>query len=230
MLIPSLFIKEKIDLTKNKRDVTTLARDLFEGFKMTKSLENTLVISISFSLLISLSLAIFDPHLASFLKEEGYSSATFSILVSSTGLGAVIGAALVRLFMKNSQPLTLIYIGVSAYTLSMFILVVTIYVKTEPLELMHLAFIWVINGLGYEILLIGALVNIQNLCPKGMLGKISTSVRSFQMTCVILGPSLGAFIIVNSDRTMPFYVASCLSFIVFIVSSYVQLKPSRKTS
>jgi hypothetical protein len=77
-----------------------------------------------------------------------------------------------------------------------------------------LVFIWLMNGLGYELFLIGSGVNLQNLCPRSMLGRISTSARSLQMLAVVTGPSLGAWLINTQTRSAPFVVAAVFAWLL----------------
>lgn len=197
-----------------RRSVTGLLQDLFLGFRSIKTLPQNLLTSIVLSIGLSFGLAIYDPHLAAFLGSKGFDAAVFSIIVSATGAGAVTGAALIRFVFNEQEPFTLMRIGIAVFSLSISGATILFNFVPELLGLGALIFLWFFNGLGYEIFIIGNSVNTQNLCPPMLLGRISTSVRSLQMLTVVLGPSVGAWLIIDYSRTAPFLVTTIVAWIL----------------
>jgi MFS family permease len=213
------------------RTVRGLVADLFAGVRAIPDLPRDLKVGMAFSIGVSLILALYDPHLAAFLSSRGFGPSAFSVVVSSTAVGAICGAALVRLRWKDASPVALIRVGVASFMLAVFAATYFAVVETRLLSVEILSAIWFVNGLGYELFVIGATVNVQNLCPQHILGRFSTSQRSLQMAAVVLGPVVGAWLIGLIGRPAPFIVSSTLGLLAFcgialwrptVVSSRVQ--------
>lgn len=196
------------------RDVKSLIANLIEGFRSFSKLPNALLMSMSMTVGISLSLAIYDPHLASFISSKGFDATIFSIVVSSTAAGAIAAAIAVRLLLKDKTAGFLMRSGVVIFNVAIFssASIITI----APIYLNKATFIclWFINGFGYELFTIGASVNIQNLCPQHLLGRVSTSLRSASTAAIVLAPSFGALLIAEGGRSMPFIASAVLSLLI----------------
>lgn len=179
---------------------------LFSGFKELKFIPNKLLLHISFSMLLAFSLAIYDPHLPSFIKSLNMGESTYSIIISSTAIGAIAGAMSVKSIFKNFGPVLFSKIGFILFMLSiMLVNICLLTLGNIPLPIMIL--IWILNGYGYELFMIGYGVNFQNICPKEILGKVSASARSFQMLIIMLTPSLGAYFISNFSYSSVYLIS-----------------------
>jgi len=169
---------------------------LFSGFKELKLIPNILLVHISFSMLLTFSLSIYDPHLPSFVKYLNMDESAYSVIISSTAIGAIAGALSVKFLFKDFGPIFLSKIGFIFFLLSVLLInVFLLFLNNITLPIMIL--VWFINGCGYELFMIGYGVNFQNTCPKEILGKVSTSARSLQMLIIMLTPSIGAYFISN---------------------------------
>lgn len=192
-------------LNQNK-EITFSYTKLFSGFKELKFIPNKLLLHIAFSMLLAFSLAIYDPHLPSFIKSLDMWESTYSIIVSATAVGAIAGAMSVKFIFKNFGPILFSKIGFILFMLS--IMLVNIYLLilgNIPLPIMII--IWLLNGYGYELFMIGYGINFQNICPKEILGKVSASARSLQMLIIMLTPSLGAYFIGNFSYSSVYLIS-----------------------
>lgn len=201
-----------------KRSAHGLLNDLFFGLRSIKTLPKDLLFSILLSIGLSLGLAIYDPHMAGFLSSKGFDTGVFAMLISATGVGAVVGAALVRFILNQSSSIAIIRIGITVFSIAISSAALVIYCAPELLGRSAFIILWFLNGLGYEVFVIGASVNTQNLCPPALLGRISTSMRSLQMLAVISGPSMGAWLITAYSRTAPFIVSAVLSLCLLAIA------------
>ena len=170
------------------------------------------------SLLLAISLAIYDAHLPSFIKSLHMGESTYSIIISATAIGAITGALFVKSIFKSFGPVLLSKIGFILFAFSILIVnILLITLGSIPLPI--IIFIWFLNGCGYELFMIGYGVNFQNTCPKEVLGKVSTSARSFQMLIIMLTPSVGAYFIDNFS-----FISVCLiSIIILSISLLLML-------
>jgi MFS family permease len=209
--------------TESKRTISGLVTDLLAGFKAFRALPRDLKVGIGFSICMSLTLAIYDPHLAAFLSARGFQSTAFSVVVSATAAGAIAGASIIRIVWKSASPGTLIRGGVFCFSVALFVTTYFASARPDVLSVGLLACIWFLNGLGYELFAIGSSVNIQNLCPQGLLGRINTSQRSLQLTAIVLGPVFGAWLIGQEGRNAPFVISSCIA--LFAVCAVGVWKP-----
>ncbi|MGI2030511.1 hypothetical protein, partial [Endozoicomonas acroporae] len=110
---------------------------------------------------------------------------------------------------------------------SLLLINLVIFIFPEKLVKSTVSMIWMINGLGYELFIIGTLVNVQNLCPKNLIGRITTSTRSMQMACVVTEPSIGAFLINIFNRSIPFAVSFLLSILLIIIIYFASIERSK---
>ncbi|WP_242200596.1 MULTISPECIES: MFS transporter, partial [unclassified Pseudomonas] len=82
-------------------------RDIARGLSIFNALPFQLRIGFLYSLLTSLALGIYDPHLASFLAYEGLPPVNFSVIVSATAGGAIGAALLMKLKLNNVDEILL---------------------------------------------------------------------------------------------------------------------------
>jgi MFS family permease len=201
-----------------KRSVDALLKDLLFGLRSITTLPFNLLLSVALGIGMSLALAVYDPHLAAFLGSKGFDASVFSMVVSATGAGAVVGAALIRFAFKEASPIALIRSGVAAFAAAVTSAAAVVTFAPHLLAPSTLIALWFLNGLGYEVFVVGCSVNTQNLCPPALLGRMSTSVRSLQMTAVVLGPSLGAWLISTHSRATPFIAAAAMSMLLLTIA------------
>jgi MFS family permease len=167
---------------------------------------------------MSLALAVYDPHLSAFLASWKFDLLTYSMLLCATGAGAAAGALGVRLAWGKVNPTLLLRLGVLVFSLS--ILAAALAMVLAPAWVTHevLIALWFANGLGYELFSVGSAVITQNLCPPALLGRISTSVRSLKLITMVLGPSLGVWLITEYSRTSPFVAAAGLGVLLTLTA------------
>ncbi|MGI2030337.1 MFS transporter, partial [Endozoicomonas acroporae] len=103
-----------------KRSIKNLLGDVLNGLSSIKDLNITLKLTIFISICMSLTLAIYDPHLSAFLKSSGLGESTYSLAVSFTGVGAVLGAISVRLWFSDAKAISLVRSGLFFFSLSLF--------------------------------------------------------------------------------------------------------------
>lgn len=207
-----------------------LVSDLRDGVSLFKSLPFDLKIGLLYSLLASLALANYDPHLASFIASLGHPPAVYAWLISSTAAGAAFAALAIKFKVINLNPVALRALGLLCFGIGILSALSMTLVSPDNLYLYFIA-AWFINGLGYELLVIASNIIIQGLCPPGKIGRISTSFRGLQMLCVVTGPALGSFLIIHYGVVAPLAVSSLLtltaaSTAVYLVFSHRQVRVS----
>jgi MFS family permease len=217
-MLPRLHAAVEFTQPVQKRSIQVLFRDLFQGLRLITVLPSNLLMSIGIGIGMSLTLSIYDPHLAAFLGFKGFDASAFALVVSATGVGAVVGAALIRIAFNSASPIVLIRLGVTVFAVAVASAAMMVAVVPEQIGRNTLVAIWFLNGLGYEVSSVGCIVNLQNLCPPTHLGRINTSVRSMQMTCVVLGPSIGAWLIATYSRAAPFIVSAMLAMLLIVIA------------
>jgi hypothetical protein len=200
--------------------VLSLYRDILRGFTIFKSLPFQLRIGFLYSLLTSLALGIYDPHLASYLAHEGFPPVVFSMIISATAGGAVCAALQVKFRFKTLDEILL-----RTYALIVFSIALTATMALVLLPIPNKQFfypaVWFINGFGYELLIIASSIILQQLCPAENIGRVSTSFRSVQILCVITGPALGTALIIAGGRATPFVLAAFGAFLTASMSMLI---------
>lgn len=209
--------------TEQNKEVLFSYIRIFSGFKNLKFIPDKLMIHISFSMFLAFSLAIYDPHLPSFIRNLNMGENTYSIIISATAIGAVSGAMSVKFIFNSFGPILISKIGFMLFLLSiMFVNICLLTLGNIPLPVM--LFIWFLNGCGYELFMIGYGVNFQNTCPKEILGKVSTSARSIQMLIIMLTPSVGAYFINNFSYSSVFLISLIILSTSLFISFYFKNK------
>lgn len=218
--IPILIsLVRKVDHVENTRKINIkgIFADLASGITLFRELPFQLKLGLLYSLLTSLALSTYDPHLASFLSSLGYLPVVFSWIVSATAAGAVTAAILTKLLSRSPDALLLRAVALSIFSAALIGTVLIIKSAPSNQYVFFLAF-WFANGFAYELLIISSSVILQSLCPGEVLGRISTTFRSIQLTCVIFGPSLGTLLITLHDRSTPFIFSASLSAITATIA------------
>jgi hypothetical protein len=210
-------------------EILSLYRDLLRGFSIFKSLPFQVRIGFLYSLLTSLALGIYDPHLASFLAHEGYPPMAFSQIVSATAGGAVCAALLVRYRLNKTDEIVLRTYALIFFS-SALMVTVTIVLFDIPAKTMFYTIVWFINGFGYELLVIASNIILQQLCPPENIGRVTTSFRSIQILCVVIGPAIGTLLIAVYGRPAPFVLAALAAFFTASFSLAIYFYRDKKPS
>lgn len=218
VFLPGLFSKLEIE-HRPHRALREFGDELLSGFRAMATLDRRLVATIALAVGMSLTIALYDPHLASFLKHSGFDGRAFSLVVAGTAGGAMTGALLVRFGLARWTPAQLIRSGIVVFSVSIAGIAVAAISSTSLGVSVYVA-LWAVNGMGYELFLIGQGVSMQNLCPRNLLGRVSSSTRSLQMLAVVTGPSLGAWLITTQTRAWPFVAAAGLSIVLLLASNW----------
>jgi len=177
---------------------------------------------------MALSLAIYDPHVAAYLKALDFQSSIFSLIVSSTAAGAVCGALWIRFFASKTSAIRFIKAGIALFLLAIASMAILSAFYVHVINATVLAVMWFVSGMGYEIFLIGSSVTLQELCPPHLLGRVTTSARSLQMLAVVTGPLIGAWLISMQSRAAPFGVSALLVCLLLLASlRYLPRKAAR---
>lgn len=203
--------------------VKSVFLELLNGVKIFRSLDFQLKIGFFYSLLTSLALASYDPHLASLITSLQFPAIVFSLIVSSTAAGAVCAAIGVKFKIIKLNEIKLRVLGLIFFNAGVLSACVILYFS----PVIHPAYFmvsWLLNGFGYELLIIASNVILQNLCPAEKLGRVSASFRSLQMLCIVLGPTLGSLLISTFSRASPFILASALTS--FAVALAIYFRPA----
>lgn len=208
----------------------SIFKDLWFGFESIGRLPSNLIASICLGIGMSLALAIYDPHLASFLNSENLGPGAFSAILTSTACGAIFGATMIRFLWSRARPETLVRVGVSIFSIAIVSFLCVCFYGQNRIGLMTLVTLWFLNGMGYEIFAMGCSVNMQNFCPPALLGRVATTGRSLQMLAVVSGPSLGACIIDLSSRIAPFFISGILSVALLLASVVFLPKNGKRNS
>ena len=197
--------------------ILSLYRDILRGFSIFNSLPFQLRIGFLYSLLTSLALGIYDPHLASFLANEGLPPVSFSVIISSTAAGAICAALLIKFKLHDMNEILLRSNALIIFSIALVLTAVLVFFQVPGRNHLY-PVVWFVNGFGYEMLIIASHIILQQLCPPDNIGRISMSFRSIQILCVITGPSLGTALIAAAGRPAPFVVAACMAFLTALMS------------
>ncbi|TFY87781.1 MFS transporter [Pseudomonas kairouanensis] len=226
-LLRSLCLSIQMPINDSYTRILELYRDLTRGMSIFNALPFQLRIGFLYSLLTSLALAIYDPHLASFLAHEGLSPVIFSTIVSATAGGAICAALLTKFKLENIDEILLRSNALVIFAIALALTAALAVVKIPGRTPLYAA-VWFMNGFGYEILIISSSIILQQLCPPEHIGRVSMSFRSIQILCVIAGPSLGAVLIAASGRPAPFIVAACMAFLTASMSIAIYCYSNKK--
>lgn len=206
---------------EDQENKNTIWSDFLIGFRSIKVLHKHLLVSLSLGIGMSFALALHDPHLAAFLKYSNSPPSAFSIILSATAAGAAAGAIAVRFFFTRLASASLIRVGIFLFFLSLSIFSISISIEAKTLDVLPLAILWFMSGLGYELFLIGSSVNTQNLCPSHLLGRLTTSTRSVQMLAIVTAPSIGAALINHYTRLAPFTTSAVIAMFLLAGSFFM---------
>lgn len=226
-LLRSICVVFRTQINDTSTKLLPLYRDLTRGLSIFNALPFQLRIGFLYSLLTSLALGIYDPHLASFLAYEGLPSVNFSVIVSATAGGALCAALLIKFKLSNIDEIFLRSSALVIFSTALILTAVLVFFQVPGRAYLY-PLAWFLNGFGYETLIISSNIILQQLCPPDNIGRVSMSFRSFQILCVITGPSLGTALIITGGRPAPFIVAACMAFLTASVSIAVYLYLNRK--
>lgn len=155
---------------------------------------------------LSLTLAIYDPHLASYIHAIGQPPLLFSALVTATAAGALLGAMWTRTLGRQQPPARLRCHGAGAFAMS--IALAASVIQGWQLNYASAIALWLLNGFGYELMIISSAVLLQNQAPPGRIATITTTLRSLQLLAMMVAPSVGALLIQHVGRVAPVIAAT----------------------
>ncbi|MBA1295511.1 MFS transporter [Pseudomonas lurida] len=228
-LLRSICLAFRTQMNATLTSALPLYRDIIRGLSIFNALPFQLRIGFLYSLLTSLALGIYDPHLASFLAYEGLPPVNFSIIVSATAGGAICAALLMKFKLSNFDEILLRSSALVVFSTALILTAVLVFFQL-PGRVYLYPLVWFLNGFGYETLIISSNIILQQLCPADNIGRVSMSFRSIQILCVITGPSVGTILIIAGDRSAPFVVAAGMAFLTASLSIAVYLYLYRKQS
>lgn len=228
-LLRSICLAFRTQINDSSTKTLPLYRDITRGLSIFKALPFQLRIGFLYSLLTSLALGIYDPHLASFLAYEGLPPVNFSVIVSATAGGAICAALLMKFKLSNIDEILLRSHALFIFSAALILTAILVFFQVPGRAYLY-PLVWFVNGFSYEILIISSNIILQQLCPSDNIGRVSMSFRSIQMLCIIIGPSLGTVLIIAGGRPAPFVVAACVAFLTASVSIALYLYLYKKTS
>ncbi|MGR3889565.1 MFS transporter [Pseudomonas sp. 1152_12] len=226
-LLRSICLAFRPQMNDSSTKTLPLYRDITRGLSIFNALPFQLRIGFLYSLLTSLALGIYDPHLASFLAYEGLPPVNFSVIVSATAGGAICAALLVKFKLGNIDEILLRSHALVVFSAALILTAILVLFQVPGRAYLY-PLVWFVNGFGYEILIISSNIILQQLCPSDNIGRVSMSFRSIQILCVITGPSLGTVLIIAGGRPAPFVAAAGMAFLTASVSIAVYLYWNRK--
>ena len=226
-LLRSICLALRTQIKGTSSKALPLYRDLARGFSIFNALPFQLRMGFLYSLLTSLALGIYDPHLASFLAYEGLPPVNFSIIVSATAAGAICAALLMKFKLNNFDEILLRSGALVVFSTALILTAALVFFQLPGRSYLY-PLVWFLNGVGYETLIISSNIILQQLCPADNIGRVSMSFRSIQVLCVITGPSLGTILIIAGGRPAPFVVAAGMTLLTASVSIAVYLYFYRK--
>ncbi|XVJ49367.1 MFS transporter [Pseudomonas sp. UBT] len=226
-LLRSICLAFRTQMADTSTKALPLYRDITRGLSIFNALPFQLRIGFFYSLLTSLALGIYDPHLASFLAYEGLPPVNFSVIVSATAGGAIGAALLMKFKWSNIDEILLRSSALVVFSAALILTAALVFFQVPGRAHLY-PLVWFLNGFGYETLIISSNIILQQLCPPDNIGRVSMSFRSLQILCVIMGPSLGTVLIIAGGRPAPFVVAACMAFLTASVSIAVYLYVYRK--
>lgn len=226
-LLRSICLSLRTQIKASSIKALPLYLDIIRGLSIFNALPFQLRIGFLYSLLTSLALGIYDPHLASFLAYEGLHPVNFSIIVSATAGGAISAALMMKFKLRNFDEILLRSGALLIFSTALTLTAILVFFQT-PGRAYFYPMVWFLNGFGYETLIISSNIILQQLCPTENIGRISLSFRSIQILCVITGPSLGTMLIIAGGRPAPFIVAAGMAFLTASASVMVYLYLQKK--
>lgn len=226
-LLRSICLVIQSQTDDSRTTILALYRDIARGFSMFNALPFQLRIGFLYSLLTSLALGIYDPHVASFLAFEGLPPVAFSVVISATAGGAIGAALLIKFKLGDIDEVRLRLYALATFSIALIMTATLVFFQIPGRSSLYPA-VWFVNGFGYEMLIISSNIILQQLCPPGNIGRVSTSFRSIQILCIIAGPSLGTLIIAASGRPAPFIVAACMAFFTALMSIAIYFHIDRR--
>lgn len=199
------------DGPKHDRAPSSFMHDLVQGLRMSRALSSSLKRSIMISIGASAALAIYDPHLSAILHATGHPETAYPALLSATAAGAATAGLVFKLTVagKHARYTRMIRIGVSLFACSVFAGALIFW--SGKISVVLLCATWLVGGIGYELLALSCILNLQHQCPPDYLGRISTLVRSAQLSCIALFPLLGSALMAALAPFAPLVLSGTLS-------------------
>ncbi|MCP1118973.1 MFS family permease [Robbsia andropogonis] len=143
------------------------------------------------SLVQTLTLGLYDPMLALFLRAQGFAASTFGEIVSCTAAGGIIGALLFRRILATWNMTCVSTAGLIGFGVTV-LLPGAAALAGAPLGKEALFIIWLANGACFGITEMTFGVVMQTASPPQALGTISATARSAQLAALVIGPLIGS--------------------------------------
>ncbi|MCM3004967.1 MFS transporter [Priestia koreensis] len=206
------------------KEKASYMNELRAGFRQLR--QSTLVLTALIASSISLFIVfLYDGLLVFVSKELQFDESFFGLLISSVGLGSVVGAlALGHLRFWQQKPITTM--AVSFLGIGSFIILLGL--GASNLITLH-AYIWFIGAF-----LCGAISRGEHLpyayllqrdTPADKMARVSSVAQSIQITMMLLAPSIGAILAKHLGVGTVFMIAGCLCFLTSIgVWSFLKTK------
>ncbi|WP_057446994.1 MFS transporter [Pseudomonas syringae group genomosp. 3] len=158
----------------------------------------------------SLILGIYDPLLALLLKQLGFTSGSFGVIVSCTASGGIIGAIIFRKYLSSFNPIILTAASLCGFGFTVFV-PGAIYLAgfTPPMAL--LCFLWVFNGAFYAISALFFVTTMQKQCAVEIIGTVSASARSIMISVMVIGPIIGSWLASFTSIGFVFFASGFLA-------------------
>lgn len=138
-------------------------------------------------------LGSYDSLLSLLLKESGFDSTVFGLIVSATALGGIIaGFIFPRVYPSRIALCTTL----SLLAFGLAIVVVGMTPRTPALSSLWLLMsLFFIAGIAYGLTSQGFAITMQKYCALSHLGSVSATVRSLTLSLMIVAPILGAWLV-----------------------------------
>lgn len=158
----------------------------------------------------SLILGIYDPLLALLLKQLGFTSGSFGVIVSCTALGGIIGAIVFRKNLSSFNPILVTAASLCGFGFTVFV-PGAIYLTgfTPPMAL--LCFLWIFNGAFYAISALFFVTTMQKQCAVEIIGTVSASARSIMISVMVMGPIIGSWLANFTSIGFVFFASGLLA-------------------
>ncbi|MBS4193064.1 MFS transporter [Bacillus sp. FJAT-49705] len=238
MMMPKLDEKayvEEMETTNDNPQKSSYWKDLFDGLiHIAKT--PLLKISIILSSVAFFIIFLYDGLFVFLAQDLGFTKENFGLLISSVGLGSVVGSLLLGQWTSwKNNPIHLM--SISALFSGTLIISVGLG-SMGILNLPHL--VWIIGAFFLGLLGSGEAVPygyvLQSETPKQMMGRVSAAAMSMQTFSMLIAPAIGALLAKLTSVSVVMIgagTATCLLGIfvlVFILRKLKALQTNKETA
>lgn len=143
------------------------------------------------SLVQTMTLGLYDPLLALFLRDESFPAGTFGSIVSCTAAGGIAGAIVFKRALSSTNTVAIICAGLAGFGSTVVLPGIFALLAWQTPKYFLFA-CWVANGFFYGVVAMTFAVVLQMTCSLRALGTVSSIVRSMQLSALVLGPLVGS--------------------------------------